>query len=60
MIKCEHVATLPPGYDERTRIALSPGGRVIIAHPEQPVRYLDGKNWLRPLDFNAEVVGPCQ
>jgi hypothetical protein len=29
-------ATLPEGYDERTRMTLSPDNRIVVAHPDLP------------------------
>jgi len=38
---------LPPGYDNRTRMALTQAGGVVIAHPDHPVRALNDetKSW---------------
>lgn len=43
----EYIAELPPGYDERTRLALNDHNQVIATHPEQPALLLgnDGR-WL--------------
>jgi hypothetical protein len=43
----EFIARLPPGYDERTRLALTDGNRVVATHPEHPPLLLgsDGR-WL--------------
>jgi len=31
---------LPPGYDDRTHLALGPGNCILASHPEQPpIRY---------------------
>jgi hypothetical protein len=41
------LAELPPGWDERTRLALTDGNRVVATHPEHPPMVLqpDGQ-WL--------------
>jgi len=43
----EFIAELPPGYDERTRLALAAGNSVVATHPEHPPLLLqpDGQ-WL--------------
>ena len=43
----EFIAALPPGYDERTRLALTEHNQVVAAHPAQPPLLLnsDGQ-WL--------------
>jgi hypothetical protein len=38
------VAELPPGYDERTTMALTGDNRIVIAHPEHPPMILDEKS----------------
>jgi hypothetical protein len=46
------VAKLPPGYDERTRMALGANGRIVIAHPDLPALVLDEvTNTFVPLAF---------
>lgn len=52
------IAELPPGYDERTRMALTDDNRVIVTHPEHPPLVLDSSgHWL---DLNARLVHPAQ
>lgn len=41
---CEFLTTLPPGYDERTTLALTPANALVIAHPDMP-----------PLIFNEQT-----
>lgn len=31
-----YIAELPPGYDERTRMALTEHNQVLVTHPEHP------------------------
>lgn len=52
----KHLATLPAGYDERTQVAVTDWGTLVIAHPEQPVRYLDGKHWLQTLSLGPDFA----
>jgi hypothetical protein len=40
---------LPPEYDDRTRIAMSPNGNIIVAHPEHPPKLLVNGE-LKPFD----------
>lgn len=39
-----YVAELPPGYDERTTMALTPDNRIMIVHPDHPPMVLDEKS----------------
>lgn len=48
------IAELPPGYDERTRMALTENNQVVVTHPEQPPLLLDANGqWL---DLNKALV----
>jgi hypothetical protein len=46
-VDAKFIAELPPGYDERTRMALTEDNQVIVTHPEHPPLVLsaDGQ-WL--------------
>jgi hypothetical protein len=48
--KMTFLAELPPGYDDRTRLALRDDNQVIATHPEHPALVLgaDGR-WLELL-----------
>lgn len=51
------IAELPPGYDERTRMALTDSNQVIVTHPEHPPLLLDSSGqWL---DLNKALVHPA-
>jgi hypothetical protein len=54
----EFIARLPPGYDDRTRLALTDGNRVVATHPEHPPLQLgaDGQ-WLV---LSSALVHPAQ
>ena len=32
----EYIAALPPGYDDRARMALTPSNQIVVTHPEHP------------------------
>lgn len=51
------IAELPPGYDDRTRMALTDNNRVIVTHPEHPPLVLDSSG--RWLDLNEALVHPA-
>lgn len=41
------IAELPAGYDERTRLALTPDNQVVATHPEhRPLLLGNGGQWL--------------
>lgn len=51
------IAELPAGYDERTRLALTPDNQVIATHPEHPALLLGkGGQWL---DLATRSVHPA-
>lgn len=35
-MKAQHVTNLPLGYDEQTRITLTPTNQIVAAHPVMP------------------------
>ena len=41
---CKYMADMPPGYDERTAMALTPDNRIVIVHPDHPPMVLDEKS----------------
>ena len=50
----EFIASLPAGYDERTRLALRDDNHVIVTHPEHPPLVLSASGqWL---DLKAPPV----
>lgn len=40
----QFIAELPSGYDERTRMALTPDNRIVLVHPDMPVVVLDERS----------------
>jgi len=45
----EFVTQLPPGYDEKTQMGLTPGNDIVIAHPNMPPMIYDETEmrWVR-------------
>lgn len=37
----QFLVELPPGFDERTQLAVTSSNQVILTHPEHPPRVLD-------------------
>lgn len=37
----ESVTQFPPGYDDRTRMTLTPGNYIVITHPVLPPMFYD-------------------
>lgn len=59
----EFIAALPPGYDDRTRLALNDHNQVVATHPEHPPLLLAGHGqWValspKPVQ-NALVSSTC-
>lgn len=51
------IAELPPGYDDRTRMALTEGNQVVVTHPEHPPLVLSANGqWL---DLATQQVHPA-
>ena len=51
---CEFMCEMPPGFDERTKIAVAPFGGIYAAHPDHPPMYFNQSTKLwEQLDYGA-------
>lgn len=53
----QFIAELPPGYDERTRMALTDNNQVVVTHPEHPALVLNSSG--RWVDLLSGSVHPA-